>query len=118
MIDLQLDQQTQDLTFDDDLHLTDGVQEVMQAVATSLRTRVGEFFADDQMGLDQEYVLGKAYNAVYAAGAISDCIMEDQRVVSVGNVELVQGPKRTLTANVSFVVDPSVPVQMEVDLYA
>ena len=118
MIDLKLNTDDDDLTFGDDLSMTSDVYEVMQAVAISLRTRMGEFFADADMGLDREYVLGKAYNPTYAAGAISDCIMEDQRVTQVGNVELTPGENRTLTANVSFTVDPSIPVQMEVDLYA
>lgn len=118
MIDLKLDRDSDDLTFGDDLSMTSDVDEVMQAVAISLRTRMGEFFADDQMGLDREYVLGKSYNAQYAAAAITDCINEDQRVTSVGDVELIQGDDRTLTANVSFTVDPSIPVTMEVDLYA
>ena len=117
MIDLQLDG-SNDVVMTDDLHLVSDVEEVKQAVGITLRTRLGEFFADDEMGLDEEYVLGKDYNEQYAASSITDAIQQDPRVTSVSDVKLTVGPQRTLSAVVSFTVDSTIPVEMEVDLDA
>lgn len=117
MIDLKLNDDD-DIHFDDDMNLVDDVQEVIQAVGITLRTRMGEFFADEEMGLDREYILGKNYNAQYAAAAITGAIKQDTRVTSVGDVTLTKGENRSLTATVTFTVDATQTVEMEVSVDA
>lgn len=117
MIDLRMTADA-DLEFTDDLTLVSDVQEVEQAVKIQLTTREGEFFADDEMGLDQEYLLGKQYNEQYGALAITECLQKDARVTSVEDVVLsLVG--RALSVTASFSVDTIVDTaEVEVQLDA
>lgn len=117
MIDLAIDNNA-DLVFDTDVGTVTGVEEVKQNVALTLRTRMGEFFADAQMGLDWDYVIGKDYNEQYAAAAITDAIQEDPRVTSVGSITLQKDSERRLNVYVSFTVDDSIQTGMEVAIVA
>ncbi|KRO15908.1 contractile injection system sheath initiator [Lacticaseibacillus saniviri] len=105
MIDFKLDHDD-DVVFDiDDIAETSGIDEVMQAVSILLKTRMGEFFADEEMGLDTEYVLGKAYNEAYATGAITDAMQKDSRVTAVNDISLTVVENRNLVATVEFMAD-------------
>ena len=103
MIDFKLDE-TGDVAFDEDLVEVSDVDEVKQAVMVLLKTRLGEFFADQAMGLDTDYVLTKNYNEAYATSAITDAIQKDARVTAVSNISLSIQPNRVLLAEVEFIV--------------
>lgn len=117
MIDLAIDNNA-DLVFDGDIDIATDIDEIRQNIALTLRTRMGEFFADAQMGLDWDYVIGKDFNAQYAAAAITDAIQEDPRVTSIGSIDLQRDSERRLIVNVSFTVDNSIQTGMEVAIVA
>lgn len=117
MIDIALDSNA-DLSFTDDLKLISEVEEIKQAVGITLRTKLGEFFAAPESGLDWEYVIGKDYNQQYAAAAITDAIQQDPRVVSVNDISLNKSSDRKLIATVSFMIDQDMQTTMEVAVIA
>lgn len=102
MFDIKLNSES-DLVFSNqDVQLVEGVPEVEQAVHTELATREGEFFGDEQMGLDQEYLLGKSFNEQYGAAAITECVQKDCRVSSMQSVTLNGKAHRQLQVAVQF----------------
>lgn len=117
MRDLALDSGA-DLVFNGDIVITTDIEEIKQNVALTLRTRMGEFFASAQMGLDWEYVIGKDFNDQYAAAAITDAVQEDPRVVSVESVTLQRESGRQLTVSINFTVDNNIQTGMEVAIVA
>lgn len=116
MIDIGLNNDA-DFNFDSDLVEVEGVEEVKQAVGIILRTRLGEFFADANSGVDREYLIGKDFNKQYAAAAIRDAIQQDARVTSISTVDLtVDG--RNLLAKVEFTIDETKSATVEVAMIA
>ncbi|KRK40790.1 DUF2634 domain-containing protein [Loigolactobacillus bifermentans] len=119
MIDLKLDS-SGDLAIEDaDIAVVSDVEEVKQNIALTLRTRKGEFFADAEMGLDWDYLIGDSYKELYAAGAITDALLEDPRVTAVGEVNLeLDHLSRHLNATISFTIDKTIQTGMEVAIGA
>jgi hypothetical protein len=117
MIDLKLDGES-DLKFNEnDLQLVSGVDEVIQSVQTLLKTRLGEFFGDTDMGLDQSDILGKNFNEQYAMSDITETLQQDSRVTAVTEISF-EKEDRNLICYVTFEIDETIESKLEVVLDA
>lgn len=78
-----------DLCFDEsELQMVEGNEEIAQSVLISLKTRLGEFKLDENVGLDRANVLGKALNIEEARYDIVEAIMQEERITSVDQLEI------------------------------
>lgn len=115
MIDLKLNQDN-DIDFqNNDIQMVSDVDEIIQNIKVILRTRLGEFFGDAEMGLDYSDILGKNYSEQYAVASIMDALLEDNRVSSVTDVNLTV-QSRQLFCEVDFMIDQSVEARTEVSI--
>lgn len=114
MIDLKLTADG-DLEFDQDLTLTDEIEEVKQALLIILKSKRGSFFADRNMGLDQTMLIGKKYDLDYAASNIAEALKQDERVASVV-VNDIKVIGRALQVNFIATLERDQTIEMEVAL--
>lgn len=118
MIDIAMNQQN-DLVFENqDLNICFDVDEVKQAVRIVLQTRLGEFFADENMGLNTTNIFQKKYDEQLIASALTDAVEEDKRVTSVDKVNLDIGNDRVVHVEIQFTIDYTIQTGTEVSLGA
>lgn len=120
MMDLALDENN-DLDFDeDDLTIVDGDDEITQSLGIILRTRQGEFFDDEEMGLDTSNLLGRDYDEDIGISDIIQALEEqDSRVADVDVNDLdVDDESRNLSISLSITLndDPDNEIDMEEDI--
>lgn len=120
MMDLALDENN-DLDFDeDDLTIVDGDDEITQSLGIILRTRQGEFFDDEEMGLDTSNLLGRDYDEDIGISDIIQALEEqDSRVADVDVNDLdVDDESRNLSISLSITLndDPGNEIDMEEDI--
>lgn len=120
MMDLALDENN-DLDFDeDDLTIVDGDDEIIQSLGIILRTRQGEFFDDEEMGLDTSNLLGRDYDEDIGISDIIQALEEqDSRVADVDVNDLdVDDESRNLSISLSITLndDPDNEIDMEEDI--
>lgn len=77
----------------DDIVLVNGdfqmlEDDVLVAVERLLTTNLTEFFLDLDMGLEYDVIQRKNYNADEIKQAISDCVMQEERVKSVSDINI------------------------------
>lgn len=78
---------------DNDLIIKNGdfiilADDILVAVQRLLTTNLGEFFLDLDMGLDYSTIKKKGYSIDEIKQAISDCVMQDDRVLSVDDIDI------------------------------
>lgn len=115
MIDLMLDSDGDLLFTDQDLQLVDEVDEIKQELIIILKTRQGEFFGDETMGLNQTGLFVKQPNLNYIANNVVQALKQQERVVSaeVTDIELVN---RNLKVAFDATLDTGQSIRTEVDL--
>lgn len=60
--------------------------DTLVAVERSLTTNLTEFFLNKNMGLEYDVIKKKGYKIDEIKQAISDCVMQDDRVLSVDDI--------------------------------
>lgn len=75
MIDFKLDE-NQDVIIDHDIQTVADNEELLQKIATTLRTRLGEFEPDPEMGLEDSNLYGKQVRTDYLETDILDAISQ------------------------------------------
>lgn len=115
MIDLMLDSDGDLLFTNQDLQLVDEVDEIKQELIIILKTRQGEFFGDETMGLNQTGLFVKHPNLNYIANNVIQALKQQERVVSaeVTDIELVN---RNLKVIFDATLDTGQNIRTEVDL--
>lgn len=101
-----------DLSFvNGELAMIDGKEEIAQSLEIAIGTRLGEFFLDENVGLDTSNVLTKPFDENSAHDVLIATLMQDDRVEEVTDISFSrQG--RTLTADISLVTTNGDPVSM------
>lgn len=118
MIDLAMDHKN-DLIFENqDFNICSDVDEVRQAVKIILQTRLGEFFGDENMGLNTTNIFKKNYDKQLIAAALTDAVQEDERVTSVDSVSIDVGTDRKVKVEIEFTIDNTIKSGTEVSLDA
>jgi hypothetical protein len=97
-----------------DVVLVSDDDELAQSTAINLKTRLGEFFLEEDSGLNRENILGKNFNHELVRDDIIECVMQDDRIASVENIEIVDDrAKRKRTISLTLVKDNGDTVQVE-----
>ena len=94
-----------DLVFDSaELVMVDGVDDIKQSARIIIQTRVGEFFFDENMGLERDNLLGKNLDFEFLKQDITHAILEQEgRIESVVQIGLEQNG-RELKVSVKMTV--------------
>lgn len=103
-----------DLVFDSngELSMIEGLDEIAQSLFIIVQTRLGEFYLDENVGLDQSTILTKQFDEDAAHDAIVEALMEDDRVEEVTDIEFTQTGR---TLSVSFTVQTTTGDPVTVD---
>ena len=81
------------------------IDEIKQSARVLLETKLGEFFADESMGLDWTDLFEKNFNEQYAGQAIKSAIEQDERI-SVTSVTVVPDfNTRVVSVNVMMIAN-------------
>ncbi|HEL8967637.1 DUF2634 domain-containing protein [Listeria welshimeri] len=102
MKDLLIDSNGDIVVSDNDILMTDGVNDIVQSVRMILQTREGEFYFDENSGMNQENLFLKKPNFDYIKQDIITAIEEqEERISSVDSV-LFDFDKDTRNLHVSI----------------
>ncbi|EAD1138804.1 DUF2634 domain-containing protein [Listeria monocytogenes] len=102
MKDLLIDSNGDIVISDNDILMTDGVNDIVQSVRMILQTREGEFYFDENAGMNHENLFMKKPNFDYIKQDIITAIEEqDERISSVDSV-LFDFDKDTRNLHVSI----------------
>ncbi|WPZ17783.1 DUF2634 domain-containing protein [Geobacillus subterraneus] len=102
-----------DLVFENgDVVMVDGDEEMVQSLTVILRTRKGEWFLNEQFGLDFSPFLTKKFDEVLATDAIAEAAAQEERIQQVEHVSF-RREGRSLTVNATFIKSDGQPLQME-----
>lgn len=103
-----------DLAFDSnrELSMIDGLDEIAQSLFIIVQTRLGEFYLDENVGLDQSAILTKQFDEDVAHDAIVEALMEDDRVEEVTDIQFIQ-TGRTLSISFSVKTTTGDPVTVD-----
>lgn len=78
--------------FDDNgdwtLEMVSGKDEILQSISHSLKTRLGEWFLDESIGLSRVNLQSKVYKEKDISYDIIEAIKQDERVVDVSDIRL------------------------------
>ncbi|KRL81815.1 DUF2634 domain-containing protein [Ligilactobacillus equi] len=92
-----------DFTFaDNDIQVVSDLEEIEQTVSLVVKTRKGEFFADENLGMDQSFLTEKGATDTYIASCITDALSQEERVINA-NVTKIERNNRDLT--IAFTVN-------------
>ncbi|ADE87500.1 hypothetical protein [Deep-sea thermophilic phage D6E] len=76
-----------DLVFENgDVVMVDGDEELAQSLETIFRTRKGEWFLNEQFGLDFEPFLTKRFDETMATDAIAEAAAQEERIQRIENI--------------------------------
>ena len=73
--------------------------ELLQSLERRLTTKFAEFFLEPSMGLDYESIHVKNPSDDEIRTAIGDCLSQDERIISVDEVNVTLNTDRTATIN-------------------
>ncbi|MBM5675617.1 DUF2634 domain-containing protein [Listeria seeligeri] len=87
MKDLLIDSNGDMVISDNDVLMTDGISDIVQSVRMILQTREGEFYFDENSGMNHENLFVKQPNFDYIKQDITTAIIEqEERISSVDSV--------------------------------
>lgn len=94
-----------------------GDEELAQSVENTLATAKGEWFLDEEHGLERDALLGKGFNEGEATDAIIEAVTQDERVESVENIVFsFDRQTRTLKVNLSIRKADEEVIDLEVEI--
>lgn len=98
--------------------MIEGDEEISQSLESIFRTRKGEWFLNENFGLDRTPLLAKRFDTTLAADAIAEAAAQEERIQQVESVTF-RRDGRKLTVNATFVKSDGQPLQLEeVDVLA
>lgn len=99
------------------LAIVEGDDELNQSTAHGLRTALGEWFLDEEFGLDRDALLGKGFNENEATDAIVECVTQDPRIARVESITYTfNKTTRTLSVFMRIVKQDETTLEVEVDV--
>lgn len=102
----------------DDLSVVSDETDLRQSILMILSTRLGEFFLDDQLGLNWDNLFGKNYNPEYLETDISDALVEQEsRIRQVVSIEF-ETNERLLNIRIKMIGENAEEMVEEVSLNA
>jgi len=76
-----------DLVFENgDVVMIDEDEEIAQCVRTILQTNKGEWFLNENFGLDRSPLLTKQFDEALAADAIAEAVAQEERIQRIENI--------------------------------
>lgn len=90
-------------------------EELRQSTAEGLRTALGEWFLDEEFGLDREPITGKGFDQNESTDAIIECVTQDPRIERVENITFTfDRPARVLRVDMQLVKTDETTLEVEV----
>ncbi|MBL5768235.1 DUF2634 domain-containing protein [Heyndrickxia sporothermodurans] len=97
-----------------EIELVDGDDELKQNLEVILKTRLGEFFLDENIGLDRTNLLTKQFDEELAHYDIVEALMQEDRVKEVSEISFnLDKYKRILTVNLSVTKIDGTTIELE-----
>lgn len=97
------------------LAFVEGDLELNQSTAHGLRTALGEWFLDEEFGLDHDALLGKGFNENEASDAIVECVTQDPRIARVETITYnFDNITRTLSVFLRMIKQDETTLEVEV----
>ncbi|MGG3846759.1 MULTISPECIES: DUF2634 domain-containing protein [Aeribacillus] len=102
-----------DIVFENgDVVMIEGDEELGQSLESVFQTRKGEWFLNENFGLDREPFLTKKFDELLAADAIAEAAAQEERIQQVENVSFKR-EGRSLKVDVTFVKSDGQSLQLE-----
>lgn len=94
-----------------------GDAELAQSVENALLTAKGEWFLDEEHGLERDALLGKGFNEGEATDAIIEAVTQDERIASVEDILFTFNRQtRTLTVSMKLRKTEDEVIDLEVEI--
>lgn len=78
-----------DLVFENgDVVWVEGDEDLVQSTSINFKTRLGEFFLEEDAGLSRDNILGKNFDDDLIRDDIIEAAMKDERIASVEDIEI------------------------------
>ncbi|MBC2077690.1 DUF2634 domain-containing protein [Listeria booriae] len=100
-----------------DFRLVEGSEQLRQNVESILKTAQGEYFLDEDLGLNRENILGKGFDEELARTDIVEAIGQEERIEEVTEIDFVKH-RRELQVNLKMTKADDEKIELEVDLDA
>ncbi|KMT62647.1 contractile injection system sheath initiator [Paenilisteria newyorkensis] len=100
-----------------DFRLVEGSEQLRQNVESILKTAEGEYFLDEDLGLNRENILGKGFDEELARTDIVEAIGQEQRIEEVSQIDFEKNG-RELQINLKMIKADEEEIELEVDLDA
>lgn len=102
-----------DLVFENgDVVMVEGDEELAQSLQSVFQTRKGEWFLNENHGLDRSPFLVKNFDEALATDAIAEATTQEERIQRIENVSFKR-EGRSLTVDATFIKEDGQPLQME-----
>ncbi|WP_061567257.1 DUF2634 domain-containing protein [Geobacillus stearothermophilus] len=102
-----------DLVFENgDIVMVEGDEELAQSLQSVFQTNKGEWFLNENHGLDRTPFLTKKFDEALATDAIAEAAAQEERIQRVENVSFHR-EERSLTVDATFIKNDGQPLQME-----
>ena len=95
-----------------DIVMVDGDEELAQSLEMVFRTRKGEWFLNEQFGLDFGPFLTKRFDEALATDAVAEAAAQEERIQQVESVEFERSGRK-LTVRATFVKSDGQPLRLE-----
>lgn len=100
-----------------DFRLVEGSEQLRQNVESILKTAEGEYFLDEDLGLNRENILGKSFDEELARTDIVEAIGQEQRIEEVSQIDFEKNG-RELQINLKMIKEDEVEIALEVEIDA
>ena len=102
-----------DLVFENgDVVMVEGDEELAQSLQTVFQTNKGEWFLNENHGLDRSPFLTKKFDEAMATDAIAEATVQEERVQRIENISFKR-EVRSLTVDATFIKEDGQPLQLE-----
>ncbi|MFB7260361.1 MULTISPECIES: contractile injection system sheath initiator [Bacillati] len=104
-----------DLVFTDgELEMVEGDEELKQALEMILKIRLGEFFLEENVGLDRTHLLTKQFDEELAHYDIVEALMQEERIEEISEITFsLDKTKRLLTVSVTVKKIDGTTIELE-----
>lgn len=100
-----------------DFRVVEGSEQLKQNVESILKTSEGEYFLDEDLGLNRDNILGKGFDEELARTDIVEAIGQEQRIEEVSQIDFEMSG-RDLHINLKMIKADEEKIELEVDLDA
>jgi Protein of unknown function (DUF2634) len=95
-----------------DIVMVEGDEELAQSLESVFQTRKGEWFLNENHGLDRSPFLVKKFDEALATDAIAEAAAQEERIQQVESVSF-QREGRSLKVNATFIKSDGQPLQLK-----